>query len=78
MKTIREIEQYFETCKRYWMRQNIPEGVATVRALWWDCVEVWNADKSWTKEKEEFVRRYRQYTPYDPIPDEEHVREGNA
>lgn len=72
------IENYFGTCVAYWMSTGLSEGVATVRALWWDCVEVWNADKSWTEDKIKFINRYRKYTPYDVIPDEDRVREGNA
>lgn len=72
------IEDYFGTCIAYWMTTGVSKGVATVMALWWDCVEVWNADKSWTPTKIEFVNRYRKYKPYDPIPEPDAVREGNA
>ena len=72
------IENYFGTCVAYWMSTGLSEGVATVRALWWDCVEVWNADKSWTEDKIKFINRYRKYTPYDAIPEEDKVKKGNA
>lgn len=72
------IENYFGTCVAYWMSTGVSKGVATVRTIWWDCVEVWNADKSWTEEKVKFINRYRKYKPYDAIPDEEYIAEGNA
>ena len=73
------IEKYFEQCKKFWMKEyKISEDAATIRALWWDCAEVWNADKSWNDNKIAFINRYRKYTPYDPIPDEESVENGTA
>ncbi len=72
------IEEYFGTCVAYWMSTGVSEGVATCRAIWWDCVEVWNADKSWTEDKITFINRYRKYKPYDPVPETEMVEEGNA
>lgn len=73
-----EIENYFNLCKSYWMNNGDSEGVATVKALWWDCVEVWNTDKSWNDEKIIFVNNYRHYEPYDPIPEEKMVKVGMA
>ena len=73
-----QIECYFEDCVHYWTSTGVSRGVATVRAIWWDCVEVWNVEKSWTEEKVEFINRYRKYKPYDAIPDEEYISEGNA
>lgn len=72
------IEKYFKICVNYWMSLGLSKGAATVRAIWWDCIEVWNADKSWTDEKVEFVNRYRKYRPYDPVPESRCVEEGNA
>ena len=72
------IENYFGTCVAYWMSTGLSEGAATARAVWWDCVEVWNADKSWTEDKIVFINRYRKYKPYDPVPGKNMVEEGNA
>ena len=74
----KEIENYFETCVAYWMRSGDSKKVATVKALWWDCVEVWNFDKSWNADKIEFINRYRHYKPYDPVPEAKFVEAGNA
>lgn len=73
-----QIEQYFEACVNYWISQGDSMGVATIKAIWWDCVEVWNADKSWTKEKIEFVNRWRKYEPYGEVPPSSCVEVGNA
>lgn len=73
-----KIESYFKACVEYWMSTGVSKGVAIVRAIWWDCVEVWNFDKSWTDEKVEFINRYRKYKPYDPTPKAKAVEEGNA
>ena len=54
-----EIRVYFETCKTYWIRQGFSEEIATSRAFWWDCVEGWDIDKSWTDEKRKFAEQYR-------------------
>lgn len=72
------IKKYFEICVNYWMSTGVSRGVATVRAIWWDCVEVWNADRSWTEEKIKFINQYRSYKPYDPVPEAARVEEGNA
>lgn len=77
-KTMPEIESYFNACVRFWELTGLSKGAATVRAIWWDCAEVWNADKSWTPEKVEFINRYRQYEPYGLIPEEKCVEAGNA
>lgn len=78
MKTMKEIETYFDSCVNYWMSTGVSKGVATVRAIWWDCVEVWNIDKSWDENKIIFINKYRTYEPYSAIPEEDRVREGNA
>ena len=78
MKDMNKIEEYFNTCVNYWERQGFSKGVATIRALWWDCVEIWNADHSWNDEKIEFVNKWRRYKPYDAIPEADRVAEGNA
>lgn len=73
------IEAYFNLCVGYWMSQGVSKGVATVRALWWDCVEVWNADKSWNDDKVAFIKKWRSwYEPYGDIPAPDRVMEGNA
>ena len=73
-----KIKEYFEACVNYWISTGVSKGVATVRAIWLDCVEVWNADKSWNDDKIAFINQYRKYKPYDPIPEEDGVNEGNA
>lgn len=74
-----DIQDYFDSCIEYWIREhNLSREVATVRAIWWDCVEIWNTDKTWNDEKIAFINRYRQYKPYDPVPEEECVAKGNA
>ena len=78
VRTMNEIENYFNQCVAYWMGTGVSKGVATVRAIWWDCVEVWNADKSWDANKIEFINRWRKYKPYDPVPESELVESGNA
>ena len=77
-KSMKEIEEYFDACVKYWESTGVSKGVATVRAIWWDCAEVWNFDKSWNDDKIAFINRYRTYEPYGPIPEEDRVREGNA
>ena len=72
------IKSYFESCINYWMSTGVSKGVATVRALWWDCVEIWNADKSWNDDKIAFVNSYRKYKPYDPVPEAKLVEVGQA
>lgn len=72
------IKLYFESCKQYWINSGDSQGVATVKALWWDCVDVWNADKSWNEDKIAFVNQYRKYKPYDPIPETNMIMVGNA
>lgn len=77
-KAMVEIEKFFNDCVNFWMRNGCTKGVATVRAIWWDCVECWNIDKSWDENKIKFINRYRRYNPYDPVPDEKSVESGNA
>ena len=75
---IKEIKKYFDSCVAYWMSNGDSKGLATVKAIWWDCVEVWNFDKSWTDENIKFINQYRSYKPYDSIPEPSRVAEGNA
>ena len=75
---MQDIREYFDHCVSYWISSGVSKGVATVRALWWDCVEVWNADKSWNEDKIKFINQYRRYKPYDPIPEEKMVEIGMA
>lgn len=77
-KTMYEIEVFFENCVNYWIRTGCSKEIATVRAIWWDCAECWNIDKSWDNNRVEFINRFRKYKPYDPIPDEKLVESGNA
>lgn len=73
-----KIREYFDLCVNYWVSTGISKECATIRALWWDCAEVWNADKSWDDDKVKFFNSYRKYTPYGPIPEETMVSEGMA
>lgn len=76
--TYEEVQEYFDTCKAYWMRIGNTEGVATCKAFWWDCVEVWNMDDSWNEDKEKFARDFRGYRKGDPVPDAAVVEEGGC
>ena len=73
-----EIEKYFNSCMDYWIGNGDSKGVATIKTIWWDCVEVWNADKSWTEEKVQFIKKWRDYEPYGEVPPSEFVENGNA
>ena len=77
-REMQRIDDYFNSCVDFWVRQGFSKGVATVRALWWDCVEIWNFDESWNDEKIEFINKWRQYKPYGPVPEIDRVAEGNA
>jgi len=55
VKTFDEIQAFFNNCKAFWMNKaNCSESEAESRALWWDCKECWDFDKSWTEEKQSF------------------------
>ena len=73
-----DVRQYFDMCKRYWMSTGDSEGVATSKAFWWDCIEVWNADDSWNEEKEKFALEFRNYHKGDPIPEESLIEKGGC
>lgn len=73
-----KVYDYFNLCRDYWLTTGDRLGVATSKAFWWDCVEVWNADKSWNEEKEEFAWSFRAYKPYDPVPSARVVEEGGV
>ena len=76
---MKNIKAYFDGCVKYWMEMHhLNKDAAIVRVIWWDCVEVWNADKSWDDDKIAFINQYRKYKPYDPIPKEKCIKEGNA
>ena len=72
------IQNYFNSCVDYWMSKGDSIDAAIAKAIWWDCVEVWNADKSWTDEKVVFINQWRKYEPYGPVPEAKRVEEGNA
>ena len=73
------IQAYFDSCVQYWMEtHHLNKDAAIARAIWWDCVEIWNADGSWNNDKIAFINKYRSYRPYDPIPEEKCVADGNA
>ena len=73
-----KVEEYFNSCKQYWIRQGLPMSQVMSRVIWWDCVEVWNMDKSWNAAKVAFINQYRRYRPYGPTPEKEAVESGNA
>lgn len=75
---MKDIQMYFDACVKYWQSTGCSKAAAVSRAIWWDCVEVWNVDRSWNDNKISFINRYRSYKPYDPVPDESLVRDGNA
>lgn len=58
------IAKYFETCKQFWLNNGCDEREANRRALWWDCKEVWDADKSWNKEKKNFFEAMKRNIPF--------------
>lgn len=74
--TYEGVQQFFEQCKAFWMRQGDTAGVATSKAFWWDCVECFNFDKSWNDAKRKFAKDFRNYNPGDPVPDEKLVGKG--
>lgn len=76
MKTYEDVLRYFNRCKAYYMRNGDSDAVATSKAFWWDCVEVFNFDKSWNDAKRKFAKEFRNYTPGDPVPDAKLVEEG--
>lgn len=73
-----KINSYFSSCKKFWLSTGDSEGVATSKTFWWDCVEVWNHDKSWTPVKERWAWNFRAYKPGNPIPDSNLVVEGGV
>lgn len=75
--TPEEVRQYFETCRAYWLRQGDRPAVATCKAFWWDCVEIWNMS-GWNPAKESFAWSWRGYRPGGPIPEPSNVETGNA
>ena len=77
-RTPEEIRQYFDACRAYWIRHGDTPGVATCKAFWWDCVEVWNIDSSWDQAKETFALAFRGYRPGNPVPESCCVESGNA
>lgn len=70
-KTLDEIERFYNDCVNFWMSHaGDSVEVARKKALWWDCAECWNIDKSWDEPRMEFFAKMSQgYKPYDPIPD---------
>ena len=71
-----EIEKYFDVCRDYWVRNGDSKGVATSKAFWWDCVEVWNSDNSWNEDKRKFAKVWRGYVQGSPVPDAKFVEMG--
>jgi hypothetical protein len=74
--TYEGVQEFFNKCKSYWIRNGDSAGVATSKAFWWDMVECFNFDKSWNDAKRKFAKEFRNYTPGDPVPDEELVEKG--
>ena len=78
-RELAKVRDYFSRCRDYWIRAGYAAGAATCCALWWDCAETWNRDKSWTPAKREFFRNWRAgYEPYTEIPAEDLVSTGAA
>ena len=76
--TYEGVQEFFEQCKAYWIRQGDSEEVATSKAFWWDMVECFNFDKSWNDAKRKFAEEFRGYHPGDPEPTEEQVLVGGV
>ena len=72
------VKHYFEYSKAFWMRNGDSAGVATSKAFWWDCIEVWNADNSWDDAKRKFAKEFRNYTPGDPMPEAKLIAHGGV
>lgn len=77
-KSMEEIKQYFGNCVAYWKRNGDPASIAVCKALWWDCADIWNSDKSWTPNKVKFFNGYRRYEPYGQLPEASAVKKGKA
>ena len=78
METYEGVQKYFNDCKDYWIRHGEREGVATSKAFWFDCVEIFNALQSWNDAKRKFAKDFRGYEPGDPVPDAKKVEEGGV
>lgn len=64
VKTKEEILAFYKQCKKFWVeRVGCTEAEAESRALWWDCVEAWDFDKSWTDVKRNFVDSLKDCVP---------------
>ena len=75
--TYEQVNEFFNACKAYWMRQGDPDYIASCKAFWWDCVECWNFDNSWNDAKREFASIYN-YKEGDPVPSADIVERGCA
>ena len=65
-----ELQAYFDACVNYWKGFNDSVRVAIAHAIWYDCIEVWDMDDSWTDAKLEFVRQYiPDYRKGEPVPE---------
>lgn len=73
--TFDQVADYFATCKAYWLRQGDSEQVASAKAFYWDCVEVWNFDRSWNDAKRCMAEMFG-YKEGDPVPAPELVEKG--
>ena len=73
--TFDQVTDYFSNCKAYWMRQGDSEKVASSKAFWWDCVEVWNFDNTWNDAKRDMAAMFG-YTVGDPVPAPDAVEKG--
>ena len=73
--TAEGVQKYFKMCKRYWTDRGASDGIATSKAFWWDCVEVWNADNSWNDAKRDMAAMFG-YTEGDPIPNTYDIEHG--
>ena len=78
LDTLEAVQQFFDQCVAFWVRQGDSRAVACCKAFWWDIIEVSNAFDTWTPAKEEFVFKYRGYRRGDPEPEASRVESGNA
>ena len=76
IQTCEDVQNFFDQCRAFWMRQGDSEAVATSKAFWWDIVECFNFDKSWNDAKRKFAMDFRGYTPGDPVPEAKLVEAG--
>ena len=78
LNTIDDVNEFYDQCISFWIRQGDPEEVACAKAFWWDIVEISNQFDSWSPAKEQFAADTVGYHPGDPEPSEEDVKTGRC